>query len=270
MIVEETLKLIEKYASKHDVVYVDFSGGKDSIVTLHLVKRVLPSSRFKVLLIDKTILLPGTIEFVKEVCEDWGLDLLIVSRKDIDGKDFEYFVLRWGFPKRIHCLWCWDELTIKVLKWLGNDHNILHITGIRRSESRYRRIFYREYYHKHHKAQFYVLHPILDWDDNVRNEYLRKHNLPIIKHYDEVGRSGCFYCPFVTSIKYYIRLYQHYSKCFMKIIEWENKMRKGGAALWIPGYGPLHLKDLLNLLTMTTVNELLQQSEKELKQKVIK
>lgn len=53
--------------------YVAFSGGKDSIVALDLVRRVEPD--FPVVFFDSGLEYPETLNFVRTVAHDWDLDL---------------------------------------------------------------------------------------------------------------------------------------------------------------------------------------------------
>jgi len=90
---EKTIEIIRDYSSDFKNIFVNFSGGRYSLVVLHLALRAL--GEVKAIYVDTTISLPECNEYVKEICSEWGVDLTILERKDTD---FWRLVKKKGFP----------------------------------------------------------------------------------------------------------------------------------------------------------------------------
>ena len=77
-----TLKKIYHYYKRFknkniDCFHVAFSGGKDSIVLLDLVKRALPRTEFKVLFGDTGMEFPDTykvVDIIEKQCKEEGIE----------------------------------------------------------------------------------------------------------------------------------------------------------------------------------------------------
>ena len=97
----EALEFIEQVAQKHPdkPKTVAFSGGKDSLATLLLVRKVIPD--VPVLFTDTGIEFPETIEYIERIASDLGLDLIVESAGDGFWRGVEYF----GPPGRDY-RWC--------------------------------------------------------------------------------------------------------------------------------------------------------------------
>ena len=70
--VKKIKEVFEKYQKKADCVHVAFSGGKDSIVLLHLIKQTLPEKSYIVCFADTGMEFPDTyklIESTEESCK---------------------------------------------------------------------------------------------------------------------------------------------------------------------------------------------------------
>ncbi|MEM2514698.1 MAG: phosphoadenosine phosphosulfate reductase family protein [Candidatus Bathyarchaeia archaeon] len=235
--------IIKKFAGRHEV-FVDFSGGRYSLVLLHLVLECVKN--VKAVYIDTTITLPECNEYVNEICDKWGVNLITIKREDTD---FWQLVKKRGFPHR-RFRWCMQELKSIPLKmfneYIGND--CLHLTGTTIHESRMRKKIYeiRGIYHFNYSINSYVLHPILYWTPEMVNKYIKKHNLPINPCYSLYGSGGnCYYCPFIRDINYYLNLAKLRPKLFQHIIEAEESMRKGGAAIYLGRGKRVYVKDLV-------------------------
>lgn len=68
-----------------------FSGSKESILTLHLIKLVSKESGYKiptVLFVDHFMHYGETMEFVKKIAQDWNLDLAIARQESLASKKY--------------------------------------------------------------------------------------------------------------------------------------------------------------------------------------
>lgn len=234
---EKVINLIKDYASHSDNTVVDFSGGKCSLVLLHLASRALRD--VKAVYVDTTISLPECNEYGKEVCDAWGVDLVIVKREDTD---FWGLVRRKGFPTP-RLRWCMKELKFVPLKLFNKSisGDCLHLTGTMMSESSKRRKVYsiRGIYYFNYTIGSCVLQPILTWNEKMVDEYIEKHGLPVNPSYALYGEGGnCYYCPHIKSRGYYLKLAKMHPKLFLNIVKAEKDLRSGGAAIYL-GRGKL-------------------------------
>ena len=93
--------------------YVLFSGGKDSLVALHLIKRAAENIGAEVtaLHVDTTVSTPSIVGYVRMICKYLNVKLKILRPK----KDYFSLVERWGFPTATR-RWCCYHLKIEPLK----------------------------------------------------------------------------------------------------------------------------------------------------------
>ncbi len=232
MSLDMSLKTIKKYANEGTSVFVDFSGGRYSVVLLHLVLRALGKAR--AVYVDTTISLPECDDFVRKTCDEWGVDLITLRREDVD---FWGMVKRWGFPHR-RFRWCMNEFKSIPLRLFNesNGEKILHLTGTSKHESSFRKKIYdvRGAYHYNYSVRSLCLHPLLDWAESMILDYIEKEQLPVNPCYSKyLGSGNCYYCPFVTSLLYYSNLASLQPQLFSRILEAEKAMRKGGGALYL-------------------------------------
>jgi len=78
-----------------------------------------------------------------------------------------------------------------------------------------------------------TFHPIAHWTSSNVFEYLALNNIEVNPLYSIIGSSGnCVYCPFITDFEYYRKLKQYYPEWYVKILDTERAMKKGGGAIF--------------------------------------
>ena len=240
----ETLESFVETIRSHGIkrIFVLFSGGRDSLVALHLAHRVSRAlkMRLKAVHIDTTISTPGNLEYVETTCKRLGIELIVVRPK----RTFFDLVERWGFPTATR-RWCCYHLKIEPLKrYFAGERPLddaLVVDGIRRDESPRRQEFPKLGYHKHIKALCY--HPIFEWDKKDVLEYIANHNLRENPLYECLPRAAECWCTAFKTARQFKILKQICPELFAKFVELEAKLRTGGSALFSKGRR-IYLRDL--------------------------
>ena len=183
----EALYFLRQYPKEK--VAVSFSGGKDSLVALHLAYR---SGIKKAVFSDTTIESKKTIDFVKEVGTIFGIDIEILKPR----KSFWELVTQLGIPS-INNRWCCPTIKFQQLNEYARNNGIqYYITGLRRSESLIRRE-YKKVDKNPMLPNVTQLNPIIDWSEKDVWEYIKKHDLPSPPTYEDgLSRNGCVICPY--------------------------------------------------------------------------
>lgn len=178
--VSEALELLKKYEPPEGY-YVCFSGGKDSVTVLDLVKRagVKFDAHYHIITLEPPELIPFIQENYPEV---------EITIPELDIYDL---IIKYGIPPLRQVRYCHRELKAPY----GQER--FKVTGIRAEESaarRRRNIFEVDKY-----GGGYFLNIIYRWTEADIWEYIRKFNVKYCHLYDE-GRKrlGCLFCPFAT------------------------------------------------------------------------
>lgn len=199
-LIQKTLQLIYdtylEYKSKN-IIYVAFSGGKDSLVLLDLVQRALPHTEFKVVFSDTTMEISATYEAIEKAKEHW-LDLEFYTAKShLDAKEtWELF----GPPSRTKRWCCSVHKTVPALLKLqeiygNNKIKALVFDGVRAEESKSRSNYEILSNGKKHSTQVNCS-PILYWNSAEIYLYLLEQKLFLNNAYKHgVTRVGCALCP---------------------------------------------------------------------------
>lgn len=243
---EKTIEKIREYSNKFNNVFINFSGGRYSLTVLHLALRAL--GEVKAIYVDTTISLPECNEYVKELCDEWGVDLTILERKDTD---FWRLVRKKGFPF-FNMRWCMEKFKFVPLRLFNKVKKLdcLHVTGTNKKESTMRNKIYdiRGIYHFNYNIGSYVLHPILNWSKDMIKEYIEKNDLPINPCYKIYGENGnCYYCPYIKRREYYLKLSRLHPDLFQNIVRAELAMRNKGSAIYLKRGKQLYISKLLAL-----------------------
>lgn len=189
--------------------YVAFSGGKDSIVTLDLVRRagVKHDAHFNLTTVDP----PEVVAFIREHYPDVELNRPRMSM-------FELIVKKRMPPTRL-IRYCCAELKER------GGHGRYVVTGIRWEESNKRRTRRMVEVCQMDTTKVF-LHPIIDWRSEDIWEYIRSRGLAYPSPYDEgYTRIGCIMCPMqgpkgmAKDAEKYPRHYRAYVRAFDRMLD---------------------------------------------------
>jgi phosphoadenosine phosphosulfate reductase len=188
---KEALVFINKTIEAGDLpVVVSFSGGKDSLATLLLVRKV---TQPKVLFVDTGIEFPETLDYVKEISEELDLKLLTAEAGDRFWKGLDVFGMS-GKDYR----WCCKVSKLGPVAKVMDENfpkGFLNFIGQRRYESEIRARSGRIWRNSWLPRQL-CASPIQNWTALHIWLYLfkeRAHSNPLY----EMGfeRIGCWVCP---------------------------------------------------------------------------
>lgn len=197
--VKKIFDVYKRYRNKLDCFHVAFSGGKDSIVLLDLVKKALPKSGFVVVFGDTGMEFPATYDVIDKVAEQCHADKIEFYRASSHLKPEESWRL-FGPPSRV-LRWCCSvhksaPQTLRLREVLGkNDYTGMAFVGVRSHESAARADYDYENYSKKQRGQ-YSHNSILEWTTAEVWLYIYAHELVINEAYKRGNsRAGCLFCP---------------------------------------------------------------------------
>jgi len=217
------------YANRLKNSFVLFSGGKDSLAAMAYVKEHVP--RVKALFVDTTISLPHTKEYVKEVCEDLKVPLIVLRPR----VDFETLVEKWGLPS-VKRRWCCYHLKIEPLQdYLRSIHSKVVFDGIRAEESPKRKGFGKIWFYDKRKFKCFCIHPIYYWTKDQVEDYIKEKNLKVNPTYKILGFSAECYCGAYAHKPEFEKLRAHFPEFFDKLMEIEEKVRTGYTYVYYRG-----------------------------------
>jgi len=238
-VIARTVAEIRRVSEGFERVYVMFSGGRDSLVVLHLTVTALGLDRVEALFIDTGIATPGLPEYVRDTCSLMGVKLNVVKPK------YDYFelVLRKGFPT-ITRRWCKEFLKLRPLKeWLStiNGKEILLVTGVRADESWMKSKAEKLYNHPLLGVPTYA--PILEWSSEHVKAYIKLYGLKENPLYERYGKAYDCWCSVYKSPADFALLALNNPSFFAKFVEVEEKLRSKGSGLYYNGE-KIYFKDI--------------------------
>lgn len=195
-----------RYKDNLDCFRVAFSGGKDSIVLLELVKRALPKTAFLVIFGDTGMEFPDTYDVVERIEQQCKKDEIAFYRAKSRFKPEDSWRL-FGPPSRI-LRWCCTvhksvPQTLKVREILKkSNYTELAFVGVRSAESVLRSEYEYEIDGKKIKGQK-SFNAILEWNSAEIWLYIFAKGLIINEAYIKGNqRVGCVYCPMSLKTDY--------------------------------------------------------------------
>lgn len=179
--VEMSLDRIRLYEPE-DGYYVAFSGGKDSIVLLDLMK--ISGVKFDAHYNSTTVDPPEVINFIRQ---HYRNEVKIHN----PSQTMWQLIEKQCMPPLRNLRYC-----CRILKEAGGSGRFV-ATGVRREESvkRGRRKMVEACWRP--KTRKFYLHPIIDWSSEDVWQYIRENSLRYCSLYDEgFKRIGCVLCPY--------------------------------------------------------------------------
>jgi phosphoadenosine phosphosulfate reductase len=178
---------------------VAFSGGKDSLVALHLTLTENP--QISVIYNNTTVEFPETLQYVQKLQKDWNFEL----HKTKCDVPFLKTVQTRGWATH-EDRWCCKPYKDNPARELLSKNNIdAEITGTTRTESIYRRSL-KPFRLPKKAPQMIRINPIYDWNYWEVWRYIKENKLPYNPLYDKgYKRIGCWCCP-INGWTHYRRL----------------------------------------------------------------
>ncbi|MQL56446.1 phosphoadenosine phosphosulfate reductase family protein [Acidianus ambivalens] len=234
----QAAKEIKKILSGFKQIYVMFSGGRDSLVALHMTWSAFPE-KTRALFINTGIATPGLVDYVKEIAKEMNIELIIV------GPKYDYFELvqKKGFPTITH-RWCKHYLKLQPLQEFLKDKNkqeIVLVTGVRKDESWMKSHAVKLYLHPMFGVYTYA--PIYEFTSDDVEEYIKTHGLKKNPLYDIYGKAYDCWCSAYKSPADFAILALKNPEFFQKFVEAEAKLRKGGSGLFY-NHERIYFKDI--------------------------
>ena len=192
-----------------DNVAVAFSGGKDSLVALHLALQIKPD--IPVLFVNTSIEFPESLEYTRQLEEKWNLNFHEANAKvnfwnlaeekglPVAGRGNSTFMRDLSDQAGVKLSnACCHQMKEAPARKFYREHNIEGtVTGLRVSESMMRKLNFADYGALRYSSIYDTLisWPLYAWLDEDIFKYIAKNNLPLNPIYEKgYTRVGCWPC----------------------------------------------------------------------------
>lgn len=219
-------EVVKKY--KKRLPMISFSGGKDSTVVSHIVRKALNEQKILHIFGDTTLELPLTYEYVRTFQEKYPEIPFLVEKNE--DNDFFEMCKEIGPPSRVNTWCCSIFKTGPMGTTFSNfDEEFLTFYGVRRKESASRSKYPKILQSTKIFKQISVS-PIIDWTDLEIWLYILSENLHFNSTYRlGYARVGCWVCPNRGSWSDFLaNLYNNleYKKWYNFLIEFSKNIGK--------------------------------------------
>ena len=225
---KEAIDFIKRTAKEISLpILVSFSGGKDSMATLLLVKK--SGLRYETFFLDTGIELEETLKYVDYVEKRYGLKIKRIHSDDRFWKSLE----KYGPPARDY-RWCCKVVKLgPTTRFIMENYpkGVLTFIGQRRYESNVRSKTPRIWRNKWVPNQI-AASPIQNWTALEVFLYLMKEKAPLNPWYERgMNRIGCYLCP--ASDLGDFKIIEKYSNILER---WFNYLKKYARENDLPDY----------------------------------
>lgn len=201
--------------------FVLFSGGMDSLSLLEYMRNLASQAGREITALhaDTTAGFPEVEEFVRDVCEDMGVPLVVVK----PWHDYFDLAKRWGIPG-VKSRWCCETLKIApIRRYLSEiDGPKVIYDGIRAAESNLRATYVPVWYHPAFRS--ISVSPLFHWSDNRVRSYIARKGLPSNPTSD-MGTSGECWCGAYKCKADFEALVEVHPEIFDKLVEVEQAQK---------------------------------------------
>lgn len=218
----------ETYNNKVADFVVAFSGGKDSLVILDLVSRVIPQDKYKVVYTDTGMELPCTIETIEATEREYKAKYpgfkIAHAKSDKDAIDLWE---NYGPPSRMN-RWCCSVLKtalfgrkMKELLKTNSQPRLVVFEGVRSDESARRENYNRVGEGVKH-INLINCRAILRWNTTEIFIYMYSRGIKINPAYAMgLTRVGCSVCPFASDWSEFVirKKYPEIATKYIRVIE---------------------------------------------------
>lgn len=183
----------EKFKPKD--IAIAWTGGKDSTVVLHIVRKTFNGKvPFKVMFNDSTLEFPEIYDFVKKLKKDWQLDLIWQKHLSEDLEAYEKAVKEGNKELAMEVM---RIAKINAINYAISEYKIkAFISGIRWDEHEARA---NEKYFSQRSTHLRI-HPILHFTLDDIWAYIKKFKVPYVSLYDK-GYKSLGEAPFTKPVK---------------------------------------------------------------------
>lgn len=209
----------EKYSNR--ISMVSFSGGKDSTVVSHLVRKALNNQSILHIFGDTTLELPLTYKYVEKFKDENPMTPFFDEKNE--ENDFFEMCKEIGPPSRVSAWCCSIFKTGPMGTTLSNfDEDFLTFYGVRRKESSSRSKYPKILKSTKIDKQLSI-GPIIDWLDIDVWLYILTENIDFNYSYRQgFPRVGCWVCPHKgTWSEFTAKIYNN-----LEYVKWEEFLLK--------------------------------------------
>lgn len=193
--IEKSKEIIGEAVSRFKNPVMGFSGGTDSLVTLHLALQV--KSDLPVMFVDTIREFPENYQFIQAIREKWGIQTFVAVRRDKDRCDEYSAKLGYKTPEFM-LEYCNDHKIVPMLDGLrrfGFDAMIAGVRGVEHEERAQ-----ESFFSPRSNPDHFRVHPILFWKREDIMEYVRINEIPVNPLYSKGYTSlGCTVCSAVNT-----------------------------------------------------------------------
>lgn len=207
--VEMASEVIQTLITATNKIAVAFSGGRDSLVALHIAHKINPD--VPVMLVNTSIEFPESLGYVRQLAKDWQLNFYEVKPHvnfwklaeeqglPVAGRGNTTFMRDLSVRSNVKLSnSCCRRMKETPARQFYREHGIEGvITGLRVSESLMRKLNFADYGALRYSSTYNTLvsWPLYAWTGQDITDYIELHNLPLNPIY-KMGyqRVGCWAC----------------------------------------------------------------------------